>query len=497
MGVLIFAACMYIAWWFAKEPDRDFGIIDGITKGMYNGTKSLFGREGKVPSLFKKPSTDHGASQWLKGRGLSNLLNHRNKGVAADGDKQLDLEASYKNVLVVAPTGSGKTTRFVQPSVYRLAESDCSLFLVDTSSEIYSNSHKYLRSKGFEVKVLALDQSKAGITHRFNPLLAMKDASDARGMAELLVGAKFKETAAQDQFWMNGATQLIALILTAMLKAKPSVRNLHNLNRLVNMAASPKREVLDRIMARDLDQSAFESYVAFVSQEEKIVSSMISSAQSVLMDMYEPHLQWVTASESIHLKKCREKKMAVFLIVEEHKIESYGFLLSLFWYQCFDHLMKMPQSHQSYLPVFALLDEGGNVFVPELPRFITTLRKRKVSISLILQDTQQLDHLYHGQARTIVSGGCNTRLVYAGVSGEQAEELSRLLGQKTILTRPEGKGWWLDSKKHEMGIPLLRPEAIRTLKANEAILIHGSLQPALIKTVPYYRHPKFKSLGKQ
>jgi type IV secretory pathway TraG/TraD family ATPase VirD4 len=82
--------------------------------------------------------------------------------------KRLSLEESFKHLLVVAPTGTGKTSKFIIPNVLTLAQNKNSIIVTDPSGEIFSQTSGYMQSQGF--KVLKFDPTNPEHSICFNPL---------------------------------------------------------------------------------------------------------------------------------------------------------------------------------------------------------------------------------------------------------------------------------------------------------------------------------------
>lgn len=193
----------------------------------------------------------------------------------------------------------------------------------------------------------------------------------------------------------------------------------------------------------------------------------------------------------------RQTKTALFIIVPENETRRFKFLISILYTQLFDYCNQLPQGNNPYLPIFFFLDEFGNAGkLPGFSSLITTLRKRKVSLSLILQDVEQLTHVYgRADASVILNGGCASRIFYPGLSYPTCQELSNILGNQTVIMRESGfeKGNNLSSSRdREVARPLLAPDEIRTLKPNKAILIHANELPVMLKTRPWFKSRRMK-----
>ena len=139
------------------------------------------------------------------------------------------------------------------------------------------------------------------------------------------------------------------------------------------------------------------------------------------------------------------------------------------------------------LPIFCLLDEFGNMNLPDFNTTVTTIRKYKISLSLIFQDITQIEQKYgKANASTILNGGISSKLFFNGADLDTTEMLSKILGSREKITPdPNGNFHYKDKK-------VMEAHEIRTMKDNEALFIMGNKQPLIIKFKPFYEDFMFK-----
>ena len=176
--------------------------------------------------------------------------------------------------------------------------------------------------------------------------------------------------------------------------------------------------------------------MGFVNGNEKTIQSFISTANIALSPIgINDNLEKLTYSHNIDFKNLRKEKSVIYIRVEQQYQEQYSFLLNLFYSQLFNEMMeKLPLRND--LAIYCLLDEFGNMNIPKFSSIITTIRKYKVSISIIIQNINQLNEIYSvNKAKTILDGGIASKLIFSGADLDLASNLEKMFGQTRKLEK--------------------------------------------------------------
>lgn len=150
---------------------------------------------------------------------------------------------------------------------------------------------------------------------------------------------------------------------------------------------------------------------------------------------------------------------------------------------------KLPSSKD--LNLYCLLDEFGNMNIPRFSSTITTIRKYNVSISIILQNMNQLINQYsQEEAKTILDGGIASKLIYSGVDLDLGTELEKMFGYKEVLKRQA------DGTNRYEKEPVMDVSEIRTMKDNEALFVYANKKPLKMGVKPYFKDMMYNSFSK-
>ncbi|MBC2716043.1 MAG: type IV secretory system conjugative DNA transfer family protein [Desulfobacteraceae bacterium] len=415
---------------------------------------------------------------------LKLFLRSKNKGLILAPGYRLSLKDSFKNLCLVSPTGSGKTTRFVVGNILQCSDN---VVVTDPSGELFKLTSGHMQKRGYKVQVLAPDDPDHSA--RFNPLHRFQSDQELKQVATTL---GLNSAGKGDAFWITSAINIMFICLTALSNMKnDSVKNLANLRWMLNNYGVDG-ENIKKFMSNYLDEKGFAEYKAFCAQDSKVIASILSSARAALDLWSDPEIGRLTATDNIDLESLRDGKTIIYIIIPEHKIKYFSLVANLFYSACFEFCMKTPGQ-----PVFFFLDEFGNLGkINNFEGISTVLRKKECSLNVILQELSQLEAIYGKHAaKAIYSGGCANKLFYSGLDLETCQYIEKSLGTITKYDTTFGGFPAMDKRAQTIASPLLSADKIRMLSKNEGILLSGSELPVKIKMPAFFQYKPWLKLS--
>lgn len=473
---------------------RSLGISFHAPKGGHgHGTSVLGAWAGKIAKVLLKAlwhvvKPSHHALQGARFLGTLErwkILNRWNEGLLIDGHHaRLSAEDSFTHLALIAPTGGGKTSRFIIPNVLTL--DDCSLVITDPSGEIHRQTSGDLARRGFEV--LVINPACPSASLRYNPLARVAGFTDIKEVAHTLVRSANPDYD-REPFWNSGAETIIDVLIQCLRgRGEPAFMNLPNLLHLLQNFGE-NGQALDEFVLRYGSASTYQQYKGFVSGNPKIMQSFLSVAINSLAMLASPEIAAFMACDDLDFAALRQRKTAIFLILPSEKLEFYRFIMNLFYTQLFTACMaRLPGKDD--LPIYCLMDEFGHSSIPNLETTITTIRKFRVSLSLVLQSASQLATNYgRDKAQTILEGGVAAKLFYSGLDSDTAKRVETMLGKtKTAHHKKDGHTDYREAN-------LMNADRVRTMPDHEAIFLFRNKEPALLHTQPFFknRHLRHKT----
>lgn len=427
----------------------------------------------------------------MKENEKSKLFSSFNNGLLLDGYKhRLSLKESFNHLALIARTGGGKTTSFVIPNILKLAEEKNSMVITDISGELYNQTSGYLSQKGYKIYILNPEDLNESIS--YNPLYYATSSSKIDELVNILLkSSKEKQSGENNEFWESGAKSLISMFIKILLNTNNhKYINLSNVRYLINNYGTDG-ERLYSLFEKYADDKLYYEFYGFKNGNPQTTLSFVSNANIALSPIgINDNLEKLTSKHTINFENFRKEKSVLYIKIPANKQKQYSFLQNIFYHQFFNYMMEsLPQKDD--LPIFCLLDEFGNLNLPDFETTITTIRKYNVSISIILQSTQQLENRYgKANAETIMNGGIASRLFYNGADLSTTETLSKILGQKEKITTD------IDGSQKLEKTAVMEASEIRTMKDDEALFITGNKLPVKLNIKPYYKSFTLKQFTK-
>lgn len=317
------------------------------------------------------------------------------------------------NILVLGQVGTYKTRGHVLPNI--MEQDEISMVISDTKGELQAKTEKMLREKGYIVKSVNFDNPKATQNY-FNPFVYISSPEDILATSALLV-SEVHPGYRVDPYWDNAATLLLNSIIAFLVEeCRPAERTLENLRKLVCAfeVSDDKRKSTLEIMFEDLKAKkkegsyALDQWNAFmtIKSSERTASCIVSTLLSKFAQVLTPDIVTLTSKDTVAFDMIGKKKTALFVNVSDVD-RSKDKLVSIFYSLLLNRLRNVADKHRDRgLPVhvhFFMDDFATNVVIPSFPNYISCLRSREISFTLVLQSENQLKALYGEDCNTIIA----------------------------------------------------------------------------------------------
>jgi type IV secretion system protein VirD4 len=398
-------------------------------------------------------------------------------------------------------SGSGKSASYSIPNAYQMLGS---YIFTDPKGELYDRTAGYLKSNGYEIKVLNL--VRPSLSDGYNPLMHISSQLDVDVIANTIVKGQKTEGGGSDPYWDDMAEMLLKSLIYYLMATRPEAeQNLASCAELVRAAnANGGSNLLTELMNQlPYDHPARTNYKSIEIASEKTYSSILSSLQSKLGKFDSQEIAELTSTDTINFEEIAQKKTALYVISSDTHT-AYDFLLTIFFAQMIQQLYDYADKNGGALPVpaFFILDEFANIGkIPDFDKKISTSRSRKISFSVILQNLDQLEAVYEKSYETII-GNCDTHVFLGSNSQKTVEYFSKALGEKTI----ERESISVNKDKHNskqgksvsdqvMARALMTPDELRRMDNDLCIIFEKGVKPIQARKFYYFKTPMVKKLA--
>lgn len=402
------------------------------------------------------------------------------------------------NTMIVGGSGAGKTRFYAKPN---LMQGNTSFFCLDPKGELLRDTGNIMKSLGYRVKVLDLIHMDK--SDKYNPFQYIKTDLDIMKLCTNLFKATGEaKGGSQDPFWDNAATALLMAIVSLLhYEAPPEEQNFAMVGECLRMAAITSENMkektpLDRVFDElPDDHMAKKFYRDYHVGGAKTLQSIQITLSARLNKFNIPELQDLTRFDMLNLKDMGEHKTVLYALIPDND-SSFNFLVSILYTQMFQVLMNSADfEHGGKLPipVHLLMDEFANVALPDdFGKILATIRSRKISVSIIIQNMAQLKVLFEKEWESIV-GNCDEFLYLGGNEKETHKYVSELLGKETIdmntYGRTHGTHGSSSTNYQIEGRDLMTPDEVRLLDNSKALLFIKGERPCLDDKYDLMKHP--------
>ena len=510
-----------------EENIKLFELLDRLTAAMNNPTHITLNEYSlKTVLIFlflyamgigvyfssrenRRPGEEHGSARWgnvksvvkryMDKDSFSNIILSQNMRLGLNAKKH----RRNLNVLVVGGSGAGKTRFYAKPN---LMQCNTSFIVADPKGEMLRSIAPLLIENGYDIKVFNLIEPEN--SDGYNPFVYIrKDEDVIKLISNLIQNTTPKNAQQNDPFWEKSEIALdSALMLYLLHEAPPEEQTFEMLMFLIENAAtvedegesgyqSPVDILFQGLEDEKPEHIAVRQYKIFKQASGKTAKSILISAAVRLAAFNLPEIAKMTSYDNLDIGTLGERKRAIFCVIPDND-NSFNYLVGMLYTQAFQALyFNADNNHGGELPipVHIVMDEFANVALPDnFERILATMRSRRISVSIIIQNMAQLKALFKDSWENI-TGNCDTLLYLGGNEQSTHEYISKMLGKETIDTRTRGitKGQHGSSNTNyqNAGRELLTLDEVRLLDNSNAIIFIRGERPLIDKKFDILSHP--------
>ena len=457
----------------------------------------------------RRPGEEHGSARWGNVKSVVRRYMDKDsyKNIILSQNMRLGLNAKKHrrnlNVLVVSGSGAGKTRFYAKPNIF---QANTSYIVADPKGEILRSVAPLLLEKGYDIKVFNLIEPEN--SDGYNPFVYIrKDEDVIKLISNLIQNTTPKNASQNDPFWEKSEIALdSALMLYLLHEAPPEEQTFEMLMFLIENAAtvddedesgyqSPVDILFNGLEEEKPEHIAVRQYKIFKQAGGKTAKSILISAAVRLAAFNLPEIAKMTSYDNLDIGTLGERKRAIFCVIPDND-NSFNYLVGMLYTQAFQALyFNADNNHGGELPipVHIVMDEFANVALPDnFERILATMRSRRISVSIIIQNMAQLKALFKDSWENI-TGNCDTLLYLGGNEQSTHEYISKMLGKETIDTRTRGitKGQHGSSNTNyqNAGRELLTLDEVRLLDNSNALIFIRGERPLIDKKFDILSHP--------
>lgn len=349
-----------------------------------------------------------------------------------------------KNKVYFGAPGSGKSAAVMKTSMYQNILQGNSIICTDTKGDLYKETARVFKKYGYKVKALMLKPQWFKNSDSFNMFVDLHpDDDDLDAKADVIANVIIKNTSGKDEgtdYWGTNEFNLIKCIVMHVSTNEQYIKSgRNNLPEVYNFLSTySAKEMSGIFLGYPKDSVIRQCYDIFAACSDQNQGQIINGAAIRLGKLTNKALQKALSFNEMDMIAPMKEKCIYYIIISDTD-DAYKFISSLFFSTIFnaqceysDNLTKQEKKKQ--LAVEYLCDEyystGG---ILGLPIKISTMRSRKIGITLILQNKGQLEAMYTpGEVETILNA-CTVKGLLSTNDMNTAQYFSDSMGTKTVM----------------------------------------------------------------
>ena len=379
------------------------------------------------------------------------------------------------HILVCGGAGSGKSSSLAIPS---LLAWNSRVFAIDIKGELSAAT----TGKATPRKIF---NPTSVDTYGFDPFYLLHESDNPSQDAHEIAAAIIPEPAnSKEPFWVQAAQNLLAGFVLHY-----QARGMNFVQTITEILSKPVDMHVKYVLDVTTNQAAKLHMSQFAGMEGKALAGVFGEvANHIMLFATDEHVKSALSKENIITPQDLEQGTDIFLSIPEDKLDQWKPLLTLITNQFLKHFERRPDKNAS--PILFLLDEFPRLGkIEAIATGLTTLRSKKITITLIIQSLAQLDCSYGHDQRRVILDNCSYKAILGASDAETQDYFSRLVGTKEIIQTGQSTSYTPDRdeerghtvSQHVAEKRIIKPHEFATMK-----------DVVLLSPWGYYRAGKIK-----
>lgn len=355
------------------------------------------------------------------------------------------------NQIIVGGSGSGKTMSITEPCLLQTCNRN--LIVTATKARVLWQYMPLLEERGYRVEVLDFS-NLANCTVGYDPLRFVHSQEDVAFLARSLVMAdpRKKGNTHADPYWDEAAISLLSALIGLVQQADRSAcfaDVLQKFRRLrVQYNATSIQTNLDfdfrELSLRMPDHPAVAHWESFCHLPGRTAACVTSTLNTTLGCLFDPALMnMMRLPQQVELGQFAREKTVLFVLTSPVN-PALANLVSLFYATAIKELFELAERGPKGvlpIPVHLICDDfATGAPIPNFAQYISIIREKGISVTLLCQSETQLESLYSPAEAITVINNCDTYVYTGGMDLATARNMSLRLNMPVdeVLAMPLG-----------------------------------------------------------
>jgi len=348
-----------------------------------------------------------------------------------------------RHVLIIAKTGSGKTTKMILPILYH----DClckkrSTIIIDSKQEMWSKLSGLVKAKNPDKNLFMFNPLDIVRSQSWNILSKVESDTDCKLIANSVIMATDEPQAKQDSpFFRNSALQVLNGLMVGLMNDPDEVVSMPRIHQLTSLGVNSLCEWLEAHPKAIRTTKAFVDLARSGSQNADTIMSEISMRLQA-WDLNA--IRATTWENEIDIERIIKEPSLFVVELRESELKMLRPLANVIVVELLRYLTKYAEECPGQTlprPVGLVIDEFASALgrLPDIHIKLNTLRSRNVSIVAAIQSIGQIKGNYGEDWESVLSG-FSTKIFMPSLDYTDSEWASKESGIMTVRYKTTSKG---------------------------------------------------------